>query len=1161
MTQIEEKSKADKGVFVKTWSGRVGHVLMEVSSLGLSLILVWLAILTLLMNRSSVDLNMAKPYYEQWFAKAFSGKTADIEHYTARWVEDNHTIELRADNIKIVGDDGVFQNIGEIRAEFALSENLLAKPTLKRIYVDGGAITLARDVNGRFQIGLGTPATHQHVAALWHSSGNQTTGKQTTGKQATGKQAGDNQAENATANMLDRVVVANAHVYVQDDLDGLALSFEDVSGVYGFENGKISVKSDGKLVSGLRRVPYVLKLQTVPDLSSIFTTLKIEGVNPAEIASERGRFAKLSNLNAPVTLDVALKTVAGTGLEDLQIRIDVGEGHLKTGTTYKPFTHARVRMSYDVPNQSITLNALDIASEAINVVADGVFENVGDVNASFSNTPLAFDLNIDRLRINPGVRFSGPITLSPSEIKGAYNFKDKTFVLEKGRFDFGDFTVNANASTQRNENGDLVEIHIEANVEGIIEPSHVLHYWPRDFVLGARNWFKRSAVAGEFSAVDFVMNLNANDIATGVIANDHFTLSFETKNVELQYISTMPLLFEDNGFGILHGNSFEYHMKGGKVAGLTMSKGTVLIPQLNPKGSDFTIDLYGNGQVKEMLRISDLEPFSFAKQQGINPADFGGNGAIHLKITRPLLENYPQERVSFALDGDFTDVEIPSGIGRFTFNGGNLSIDLDKKRAVVKGPIKIGKWQSELFWQKQLEPQSSYAVYTITGTLNRDDLDGFGIGLRRHFGGEIDVRIEGVDSGIGLQAAELVADFTNADVNLGDLWHKPAGEFGSLTGLITFNEQVGGRFDNVIIKAPDLALAGSVSLAANYKLLKLDLTQAYIKGFIDASLEGKPTADGVLNLNMAGEYFNISSWVDKAFQTQSSAISAPMFLTASLKKMSLDENYHLMDARALFSHTGEKVDRAKLTGLVDGGNFLAEISGQSRPKVDGIDEMVGGLDTAGNVHVKIPNAARAAKVFLGINSIRGGVLEINGYLPPDGSEGGVRGFVSLKDFTLVRAPAFAQILSLASLQGLAGTLSGTGMKFSTLDMDFAIDDGVLKIRDGRASGAALGLTGEGDIGIANKTLDFNGVLVPAYAVNSILGDIPLLGDIIVGKKGEGMFALNYAVKGPFAKTRVSVNPLSALTPGFLRRIFDVKRDKVTDPKINDLIKEQRKKKE
>ena len=103
----------------------------------------------------------------------------------------------------------------------------------------------------------------------------------------------------------------------------------------------------------------------------------------------------------------------------------------------------------------------------------------------------------------------------------------------------------------------------------------------------------------------------------------------------------------------------------------------------------------------------------------------------------------------------------------------------------------------------------------------------------------------------------------------------------------------------------------------------------------------------------------------------------------------------------------------------------------------------------------------------------------------------------------------------------------------------------------------MGLTAEGDINLNSEVVDFDGVIVPSYTVNSILGDIPLLGDIVVGKKGEGIFALNYTVKGPYSATQVVVNPLSALTPGFLRRVFDVKREKITDPVIKDMIEKQK----
>jgi len=94
------------------------------------------------------------------------------------------------------------------------------------------------------------------------------------------------------------------------------------------------------------------------------------------------------------------------------------------------------------------------------------------------------------------------------------------------------------------------------------------------------------------------------------------------------------------------------------------------------------------------------------------------------------------------------------------------------------------------------------------------------------------------------------------------------------------------------------------------------------------------------------------------------------------------------------------------------------------------------------------------------------------------------------------------------------------------------------LREARASGPALGVTVSGLIDLENEELDLNGVVVPAYGINSILGAVPVIGDIFVSRRGEGIFALTYSVDGPFAETRVFVNPLSALAPGFLRRLFE-----------------------
>ena len=89
----------------------------------------------------------------------------------------------------------------------------------------------------------------------------------------------------------------------------------------------------------------------------------------------------------------------------------------------------------------------------------------------------------------------------------------------------------------------------------------------------------------------------------------------------------------------------------------------------------------------------------------------------------------------------------------------------------------------------------------------------------------------------------------------------------------------------------------------------------------------------------------------------------------------------------------------------------------------------------------------------------------------------------------------------------------------------------------RAYGPALGLTAKGSFDFESDQTDFRGTIVPAYTVNRILGEIPLLGPLLTGGEGEGVFAATYWAKGKLGDLDVSVNPLAALAPGFLRSLF------------------------
>ena len=142
--------------------------------------------------------------------------------------------------------------------------------------------------------------------------------------------------------------------------------------------------------------------------------------------------------------------------------------------------------------------------------------------------------------------------------------------------------------------------------------------------------------------------------------------------------------------------------------------------------------------------------------------------------------------------------------------------------------------------------------------------------------------------------------------------------------------------------------------------------------------------------------------------------------------------------------------------------------------------------------------------------------------------------ISIKDFGLKDAPLFTQILSSASLIGLLDTLRGKGIQFEHLNAEATFTDEKIIITDSLAYGASLGVSATGTIMREDKEASITGMMVPAYGLNRLIDKIPILGRILTGGEKEGLLAAEYFISKSLEDPLVTVNPLTALTPGFLR---------------------------
>jgi len=144
----------------------------------------------------------------------------------------------------------------------------------------------------------------------------------------------------------------------------------------------------------------------------------------------------------------------------------------------------------------------------------------------------------------------------------------------------------------------------------------------------------------------------------------------------------------------------------------------------------------------------------------------------------------------------------------------------------------------------------------------------------------------------------------------------------------------------------------------------------------------------------------------------------------------------------------------------------------------------------------------------------------------------------IDNFKVKEIPTLAKLLTLASLQGIADLLTGEGIRFTDFEMNYTNKGKLMTIEELYAIGPAISILIEGYID-ENDLISLRGTLVPATTINRTIASIPLIGNLLIGKKvGDGVFGVSFKVKGPPKKLETTVNPIKTLTPRFITRTLE-----------------------
>jgi len=69
-------------------------------------------------------------------------------------------------------------------------------------------------------------------------------------------------------------------------------------------------------------------------------------------------------------------------------------------------------------------------------------------------------------------------------------------------------------------------------------------------------------------------------------------------------------------------------------------------------------------------------------------------------------------------------------------------------------------------------------------------------------------------------------------------------------------------------------------------------------------------------------------------------------------------------------------------------------------------------------------------------------------------------------------------------------------------------------------------------------VSLRGSLAPANTLNNIIRGVPIIGKVLTGRKGDGIFGASFSIKGKDELVS-EVNPIRTITPRFLQRFLEV----------------------
>ena len=722
---------------------------------------------------------------------------------------------------------------------------------------------------------------------------------------------------------------------------------------------------------------------------------------------------------------------------------------------------------------------------------------------------------------------SKPVRINAFELAGAVEPGFSGVRIDRLKARGADYAFTGSAAIGRVSTRDGLVVSLDADNASALS---LLAFWPSFVIPEVRSYLGTAIEGGLITSAHYRLDLDPEGLSS-VVANG--PVKDSAVAVDLAFRDGTMLI--DKGLPRIKGLDGTVHVTGKRVlvslasgqiesAGdrtLSLPVGSYRVDNVDEVPAKADVNFRFQGAAEDFAVLMRADMLKSVAAPTLDPLSTSGDVDMTVKLHFPLQPDLKPSDIQLSAEGMFKSLSVANAFGHERLEGGSVRIAADATGLFLAGDGRIGGAPAQ--FEMRQPAGTTRRDASVMLTLDDAARERKGMRTASQLQGPVTMKLDIKAGEDGKVRGKGELDLSKATIaGLIPGWTRAPGKPLKATFQFTALPDESVRIDTLTLDDLSISLKGEAEFAPDGQIRSITLPQLRVSSGDKVSAAIERTASGY-HVTIQGDQLDGRALMRNLTAPAGGGAASGQDLDVDLK------------LGTIIGFNNETMKAADLHVEIRSG-FVKDLRLDGQIARQPIFAQAARNDNNAPVIVIQSADGGALLRFLDIyKRMNAGTLSFQF------STGGppIEGQLTIRRFAILDEAALATLNAQPGIpSGRAIITDPKNVSFNRLNAPFTIAQGKISVRDGVISGPALGGTVEGMIDYAHGTIDLKGTVVPAYLINNLFNKLPIIGQLL-GGENEGVFSVNYRASGALASPQVTFNPLSAVAPGFLRRLFEV----------------------